>query len=91
MSAQAYLRHSMSSLHAFNPHTSCSHRYVGGLLLLELLRALPEAFSARSSMVLPLAFSAKMDEDKEVAGIWSQVQGIEYRDRVKGTGDRVKG
>ena len=53
--------------------TSPFARYVGGLLLHELLKAIPDVFAARSAVVLPLAFSAKMDENKEVAGVWGQV------------------
>ncbi len=54
-----------------------SLRYVGGLLLLEMLRAMPEALAHQSAAVLPLAFSAKMDNtDKEVAAIWQEVRRV---------------
>ena len=51
----------------------CPVRYVGGLLLHELLRALPDVFAANAAAVLPLAFSAKMDDDKEAAAVWKEV------------------
>lgn len=48
-------------------------RYVGGLLLHELLRVLPDVFAGHAAAVLPLAFSAKMDDDKDVARVWKEV------------------
>lgn len=52
-------------------------KYVGGLILYELLKALPDTFSSIAApLALPLAFGAKMDADdsnKEVAEIWSKV------------------
>ncbi|KAG1660153.1 hypothetical protein FOA52_007810 [Chlamydomonas sp. UWO 241] len=48
-------------------------KYMGGLILHEILRASPETFAGYAGTVLPLAFSAKMDEDKEVAGVWKEV------------------
>ncbi|GAX79566.1 hypothetical protein CEUSTIGMA_g7007.t1 [Chlamydomonas eustigma] len=49
-------------------------KYAGGLIILELIRAMPEAVAAKASLVLPLAFSAKMDDcDKVVATVWKDV------------------
>lgn len=61
-----------------------AHRLSGGLLLRELLRAAPEALRARDAEVLPTAFGARMDEDKDVAAAWGEVgrgQGFGLRNR----------
>ena len=64
-------------------------RYVGGLILHELLKASHELFSAHASVVLPLAFSAKMDDDKDVAAVWKEV-GV-GNSRVEGGGAKEVG
>ncbi|KAL6762246.1 proteasome stabiliser-domain-containing protein [Haematococcus lacustris] len=48
-------------------------RYCAGLVVRELLRAAPEVAAGHAAVTLPLAFGAKMDEDKEVAAVWKEV------------------
>ncbi|KXZ47233.1 hypothetical protein GPECTOR_37g239 [Gonium pectorale] len=55
------------------PGADADARLCGGLLLRELLRAAPERMRAYDTAVLPAAFGARMDEDKEVAGVWGEI------------------
>ncbi|KAK9850611.1 hypothetical protein WJX84_005115 [Apatococcus fuscideae] len=48
-------------------------RLVSGLLLRELSRQAPEAFSNCKNQVMPLAFLARTDEDADVAKLWGEV------------------
>ena len=51
----------------------CRCRLAGGLLLRELLRTLPDVFRDHAGSILPVAFGAKMDDDKGVAAAWAEV------------------
>lgn len=63
----------LSPLFSPPPPAPRAERYVAGLLLHELLKAMPEAFAGHAGSVLPLAFSAKMDESAEVAAVWKEL------------------
>ncbi|KAG2487332.1 hypothetical protein HYH03_014048 [Edaphochlamys debaryana] len=56
-----------------NPDADVDSRLSGGLLLRELLRSAPDLVRPHDAQVLPAAFGAKMDEDKEVAGAWEEI------------------
>ncbi|GIL84022.1 hypothetical protein Vretifemale_12732, partial [Volvox reticuliferus] len=56
-----------------DPGADVESRLSGGLVLRELLRAAPEKFRMYDTVVLPAAFGAKMDDDKEVAAVWAEV------------------
>jgi len=48
-------------------------RFVAALLARELARGASEAFAKHAATVLPLAFLAQSDEEKDVAGLWGEV------------------
>ncbi|GLI60137.1 hypothetical protein VaNZ11_002209, partial [Volvox africanus] len=56
-----------------DPGADVESRLSGGLILRELLRAAPEKLRMYDTVILPAAFGAKMDEDKEVAAVWAEI------------------
>ena len=49
-----------------------------GMIVREMARQAPDLLSRNAAAVMPLAYTARMDEDSEVADLWKEVRGHLY-------------
>ena len=64
-----------SSLPRHRSHPLWPYPPPTGMIVREMARQAPDLLSRNAAAVMPLAYTARMDEDSEVADLWKEVRG----------------